>query len=65
MKRNLNLLVLAMIAILVAAPVAMAAQTPAAKAAVSDTAKVGKKHHKKSHKVAKAGETMPTEPVKK
>jgi hypothetical protein len=65
MKRSLNLLVLAMIAILVAAPVAMAAKTPAAKAAVSDTAKVVKKHHKKSHKVAKATETTPTEPVKK
>ena len=65
MKRSLNLLVLAMIAILVTAPVAMAAKAPAAKAAVSDTAKVVKKHHKKSPKVAKAAETMPTEPVKK
>ena len=65
MKRCLNLLVLAMIAILVTAPVAMAAKTPAGKPAVSDSLKVVKKHHKKSHKIAKATETTSAEPVKK
>lgn len=65
MKRSLNLLVLAMIAVLVAAPVAMAAAKPADKPATTDTTKVVKKHHKKVHKVAKAKEATPTEPVKK